>query len=302
MPEDLQLWKGFDGHGLYAKRAEKDRNGEEIVTTYAKKTDVPALTDELNTSETTAVTPGAVKSAIDSLVHIPDTANQPSTLYVGGQGMDWTGWETGEIDVPVDGLVIDGRIYKTAVINGVVWLAENLDWRFKVNGNLMPINLRDNPDTAACWYYDRNQTDYGIDGTYKCGMLYNWYAIKYLNDNRASMIPGWHVPSLAEWNAVINAAGGSSVAGKKLKAANNTVTDNWPSNWAGTDDYGFGVLPAGMYNYPNFSEIGASTRYWTTTINSYDSPNTINFNRTDTATVVYNMRTSAFPVRLVKDS
>ena len=100
MPEDLQLWKGFNGHGLYAKRAEKDRNGEDIVTTYAKQSEVPALTDDLTTSTTTAVTPGAVKEAIDAIVKIPDTANQPSTLYVGGQGMGWTGWEADEIDVP----------------------------------------------------------------------------------------------------------------------------------------------------------------------------------------------------------
>jgi hypothetical protein len=33
-------------------------------------------------------------------VKIPTTANQPSTLCVGGQGLGWTGWESGEIDVP----------------------------------------------------------------------------------------------------------------------------------------------------------------------------------------------------------
>ena len=97
---DNHLWKGFSGHGLYAKRAEKDRNGEDIVTTYAKKTEVPVLTDDLTTSTDTAVTPNAVNEAINNIVHIPDTANQPSTLYVGGQGMGWTGWESEDIDIP----------------------------------------------------------------------------------------------------------------------------------------------------------------------------------------------------------
>ena len=100
MANDNQLWKGFNGHGLYAKRAERDRNGDDIVTTYAKDGDVPALTDSLTTSTTTAVTPNAVKAAIDAIVKIPTTANQPSTLCVGGQGLGWTGWESGEIDVP----------------------------------------------------------------------------------------------------------------------------------------------------------------------------------------------------------
>ena len=97
---DTQLWKGFNGHGLYAKRAERDRNGDGIVTTYAKDGDVPALTDSLTTSTTTAVTPNAVKTAIDAIVKIPTTANQPSTLCVGGQGLGWSGWESGEVDVP----------------------------------------------------------------------------------------------------------------------------------------------------------------------------------------------------------
>ena len=101
IPEnDTQLWKGFNGHGLYAKRAERDREGNKIIDTYAKKTDVPALTDSLTTSTTTAVTPNAVKSALDSIVKIPATANQPSTLYVGNQGIGWTGWESEEVDVP----------------------------------------------------------------------------------------------------------------------------------------------------------------------------------------------------------
>ena len=107
---DNQLWKGFNGHGLYAKRAEKDRNGEDIVTTYAKQSEVPALTDELSTSSTTAVTPNAVKEAIDDIVHIPDTANQPSTLCVGSQSaLGWTGWESGEIDVPDTMVTVGGE-------------------------------------------------------------------------------------------------------------------------------------------------------------------------------------------------
>ena len=38
IPEnDNQLWAGFNDHGLYAKRAERDKNGNPIDTTYATK-------------------------------------------------------------------------------------------------------------------------------------------------------------------------------------------------------------------------------------------------------------------------
>ena len=101
MPEDNQLWKGFNGHGLYAKRAEQDANGAPIVSTYARQDEENVLENALSTSQLTAVTPGAVKAALDPIVRVPDTANQPSTLCVGSQSaLGWTGWETGEIDVP----------------------------------------------------------------------------------------------------------------------------------------------------------------------------------------------------------
>ena len=45
IPEnDTQLWGGFNNHGLYAKRAERDKNGNPIDTTYATK-DAATTTD-----------------------------------------------------------------------------------------------------------------------------------------------------------------------------------------------------------------------------------------------------------------
>jgi uncharacterized protein (TIGR02145 family) len=95
-------------------------------------------------------------------------------------------------------------------------------------------------------------------------MLYNGYAMKYLNDNRATLLPsGWHVPSMDEFGTLITAVGGTSVGGKKLKS-----TSGWASG-NGTDDYGFTALPAGArFYYGAWTGDDVMTGYWTSTINS----------------------------------
>ena len=102
-------------------------------------------------------------------------------------------------------------------------------------------------------YYQNNSSSYG-----KYGILYNWIAVKYLEDNKSSLIPGWHVPTTAEWDALATAVGGTSVAGTKLKS-----TTDWSSG-AGTDDYGFSALPAGSYS-GSFYSLGSYAYFWTAT-------------------------------------
>ena len=151
---------------------------------------------------------------------------------------------------------IGGRTYRTVNIGGVEWLAENLDFKFSGCN----IGGGGTPSTPNAWYYNNDEATYGIDGTRKCGLLYNWHACKLLNDNRDTLIPGWHVPTNDDWTALANAVGGISGAGTKLKAANVS----WATSWGGTDDYGFGVLPAGYYG-GSFGNVGSGTSYWTVT-------------------------------------
>ena len=188
---------------------------------------------------------------------------------------------------------IGGREYKTVTIGGVTWLAENLDYKFSGCG----IGGSGMPTTPNAWYYNDDEATYGIDGVRNCGLLYNWYAAKLLNDNRSNLIPGWHVPTDDEWSALINSVGGFLVAGTRLKAANV----DWAPSWGGTDEYGFKVLPTGYRFSASFYDVGSFTNLWAST--EYSAPFAYDcaFDTSTNATLSYHNKENGYPIRLVKD-
>lgn len=191
-----------------------------------------------------------------------------------------------------DFVEIGGREYRTVNIGGVTWLAENLDYKFSGCN----IGGSGTPSTPNAWYYNNDEATYGIDGTRKCGLLYNWYAVKLLNDNRATLCPGWHVPTNDEWTALANAVGGASTAGTKLKAANVS----WATSWVGTDDYDFGVLPTGNYD-GNFNDVGFYSSFWTITESGSDAYRK-GFDNGAAMSQATRSKYYGFSVRLVKDA
>ena len=221
----------------------------------------------------------------------------PSTNYYNNfavviPGADYSASGLGSVTFVDTTTTIGGRVYRTVTIGGVTWLAENLDYKFSGCG----IGGGGTPTTPNAWYYNNDEATYGIDGVRKCGLLYNWYAVKLLNDNSSDLIPGWHVPTNDEWTALANAVGGTGVAGTRLKAANV----DWVSSWGGTDDYGFAVLPAGYYG-GSFSNVGSYAFFWT-----FTESGSVAYSRYfDTgATMSQNTygKDSGYSVRLVKDS
>jgi uncharacterized protein (TIGR02145 family) len=136
----------------------------------------------------------------------------------------------------------DGKKYRTAVIGGNRWMAENLNYRSQA---------------GKSWCYDNNNSNCD-----KYGRLYDW--------NTAWLVcpPGWHLPTRNEWVNLAKFAGGtgaygtSGKAGKKLKS-----TSGWNGGGSGTDEFGFSALPGGIRDCygDKFSGIGEDGNWWTAT-------------------------------------
>lgn len=207
-------------------------------------------------------------------------------------GADFSGEGLGQVTLIDPGTAdIGGRSYRTVSINGVIWTAENLD--FKASGiNIGPSSM---PGTPAAWYYNNDEATYGVNGN-KYGLLYNWHAVKYLDDNRDVLMPGWHVPTRYEFDALGIAVGGFSVAGTKLKSSTGWNTGN------GTDDFGFATFPAGRLNSGSFEDLGSRAYFWTATEYSSVDAYGLYFDTGASVSLGYSDKTSrAFSVRLVKD-
>ena len=178
--------------------------------------------------------------------------------------------------------VIGGREYPTVVIGNQEWLAENLDYAFETT----------NPNSYYTYYNDDSET-------YKDrGLLYNHPAALELQQNRATLCPGWHLPTKAEFETLIAYIGND--AGKKLKSKTG-----WANDGNGTDDFGFNGRPGGMFVYGGvgYNYLDYQACYWTQ--NAYS--NTDRYTRV----LLYNNdsfvsglqdKLSRVSIRLIKDS
>ncbi len=163
------------------------------------------------------------------------------------------------------GVKADGYTYTTIVLStGTEWMAENLRTTKFANGDVIKNvtdqsewkSLKDakgSEESAAWCYYDNNE-----DYNNPYGKLYNWYAV---NDERNICPDGWHVSTTAEWQELIEEAGGIIEAWGNLKA---TGTEYWRSpNYLATNSIGFSALPGGVRTSSKFDNITKHGFYWT---------------------------------------
>ena len=156
----------------------------------------------------------------------------------------------------------DGQKYRTVVINGKRWMAQNLNYKTK----------------GGSWCYNDS-----VSYCKKYGRLYDWNTAKTVCPN------GYHLPSRVEWDNLAHAIGDVRMqdttvyldnkldyrldywydVGKKFKAKSgwNNFMGN---NGNGTDDFGFLALPSGFRD-PNgeFSNIGENGAWWAITVDGY---------------------------------
>lgn len=228
---------------------------------------------------------------------VPDRPNrQGEVLTLSGSSPAWTQDEFVDVDInviepPVPELVLDGKEYQLVNINGVWWTAENLDYQF--SGLTVGTSGYSTSQKKAN-YVNNNEATYGWNGK-KYGLLYNWVAVKYIEDHKAELIPGWHVPTKDEYQALVDAC--NPDAGTKLKS-----TTDWSSG-NGTDLYGFNAKPAGSYTGSDFSSIGYNAYLWTSTSGSSDAYYvSLNIDSYASVTNDDGMKGLGMAVRLVKDA
>lgn len=193
---------------------------------------------------------------------------------------------------------IGGRQYPTTIIGNQQWITESLDFQF--NG----LTVGGSPSYSdPCANYFSNNARNGLNGGTgaRYGLMYNWAAVQYITDHLADLVPsGWHIPTAAEWDTLINAVGGSSVAGRNLKS-----TSRWGSEaYGGTGEYGFIALPGGVMNSSGqFQNDVNRGYYWTATSDTSTTAKDIEFinNQNSLSTSTTLDKSSGCYIRLVKD-
>jgi len=154
----------------------------------------------------------------------------------------------------------DDRTYKTVIMGGKLWTAENIDY--------------ETPEGSLC---------YGgsADSCAKYGRLYTWRAAM------GACPAGWRLPTHKDWGDLARAVGGRSNtddededdeddnkyvskakdwygAGKTLKAKSG-----FGKNGNGRDEYGFSALPGGYFNSDGFFTGAGDMGVWWSATEAY---------------------------------
>jgi uncharacterized protein (TIGR02145 family) len=190
--------------------------------------------------------------------------NKAGTAY-GGQRMMITrsGITTGTPCPDMPTVIYEGKTYHTVQIGDQCWFKENLDVGTKVSGN---VYHSDNGILEKYCFYNHDEycTDYG--GLYLWNEMMNYTT----GEGARGICPeGWHIPSNAEWNQLVDYLGGNDIAGGTLKET-STAHWFWP-NAGATDSVGFSARPGGYRLMNEHPEIGwffsaeYDAYYWTST-------------------------------------
>jgi uncharacterized protein (TIGR02145 family) len=148
----------------------------------------------------------------------------------------------------------EGRTYTYKNISTQTWMIENLAY-------LPSVSQSSDSSYTSPHYYVYGYQGTSVSGAKSAanyttyGVLYNWAAAL------TACPSGWHLPSDAEWNVLINYLGGASVAGGKMK---ETGTIHWLTpNTGATNESCFSALPGGYGRYDGgFGGLGTYTHFW----------------------------------------
>ena len=140
----------------------------------------------------------------------------------------------------------DGQVYKMVKIGSQVWMAQNLNYDYQVDGESYGSYCYYNKD-ANCDTYGRLYTwgaamdsagIYSSDGK-GCGNENECTPAKRV---RGVCPEGWHLPNDKEWDTLLTYAGRDS----NKSFASLKASSGWEEKCNGTDSLGFSAKPAGI--------------------------------------------------------
>ena len=197
----------------------------------------------------------------------------------------------------------DLKTYKIVTIGTQTWMAENLNYS---DSTTYPSMRKGN------WCYNNDWNN-----CTKYGRLYSWAAaidsVKLATDAdnplncgngktcgltgpvQGICPEGWHLPNKDEWESLLSAVGGKSVAGRMLKS-----TSGWSSTNASTNEnaFGFSALPAGYKDGSYFDYRGYFAFFWSST--DYNNFNAYHMDLGD-GDLSRDSKYRGFSVRCLKD-
>ena len=187
----------------------------------------------------------------------------------------------------------DGTHYETVQIGTQCWMAENLN----IGQMILSNNNQTDNNIIEKYCYDNDDTNCIIYGG-----LYKWReANQYWHFGAQGVCPdGWHLPSIDEYDALINFLGGSGIAGGKMK---ETGTTHWNTpNTGATNSSGFTGFAGGYSSGSSFLQL-LNYGYYNTRNGYYDGPmyKRLNYNNDDVSQNGSSVDNMGLSVRCIKD-
>ena len=218
---------------------EASQQGQNIVVTYDLEAEQPCTINLFISTNGGATWQGPLKQVHGQVGPNIKSGQNSITLFVLTEFNELRG---DNIRFKVDALTNN---LNTKKIGTQTWTTKNLDVTTYRNGDKIP-QVQDAKAwkelTTGAWCYNENKT---ANGT-KYGKLYNWFAV---NDPRGLAPKGYHIPSVAEWDILIEYLGGGFTGGARMKSKNG-----WINNGYGNNRSGFAALPGGFrYNDGGFT-------------------------------------------------
>ncbi len=176
----------------------------------------------------------------------------------------------------------DNRLYKTILIGGQCWMAENLNYGSAIASGIFQF---DNCVPEKYCYSDNPANCTASGG------LYQWDEIMAYSASAAGQglcPPGWHVPTQSDWTILFSNYINNGFAGAPLKS---TGYSGFNANLVGVDVFNKMYIFSGFATLLWTSDSHGPYKAWAHGMNSYNP----------SVSLYPSYRTNAFSVRCLKD-